>query len=160
MCKNNNRILVFLSTFICLFIISFNSFANGHVDPRCEGLTGAAYGMCSAAVSVGCDDPDSQNGGCTTLVEKYTQITGEKAPWIEAKVCLQNLDCAADEYCAISKTTLDLCTDEGVCMERPVCAVPDPGGKETVCGCDGINYLSGCVAAQNSVRVLHAGYCK
>ena len=159
----NNRFLVLLGALVCLFGISVSvAVADKHDDPRCLGLKGAALGMCSAAVAVGCDSPDAKKGGCEKLEEKYIEITGEKKPPWELTVCSDNLECAIDEYCQAGKTT-DRCTGEGLCQEKPThCLEPNPDGKgdETVCGCDGINYVSGCEATRFGVRVLHLGYCK
>jgi hypothetical protein len=50
-------------------------------NPQCDGLTGAAFGLCAAATAVGCDGSDTQAPGCTQIAEQFTQITGETPPW-------------------------------------------------------------------------------
>lgn len=50
-------------------------------NPQCEGLTGAAFGLCAAATAVGCDGSETQAPGCENIAEQFTQITGVSPPW-------------------------------------------------------------------------------
>ncbi len=46
------------------------------------GLTGAEFGMCTAAIAVGCDIPE--NGGhpeCIRIANNYQRITGVPPQW-------------------------------------------------------------------------------
>jgi hypothetical protein len=52
-----------------------------NADPICAGLTGAAFGQCTAAVAVGCDGSVDQPTGCKKISENYTRLTGESPPW-------------------------------------------------------------------------------
>ena len=59
-----------------------NAIAGGpQGDPRCEGLSGAAYGLCSAAVAIGCDDTTISDSGCNKIGENFIQVTGSPPPW-------------------------------------------------------------------------------
>ena len=50
--------------FLCMFFITGSAVAaNPNADPRCAGLSGAAFGLCNAATSMGCDDPESAPKG-------------------------------------------------------------------------------------------------
>jgi hypothetical protein len=50
----------------------------------CDGLSGAAWGLCRAGVAVGCaDDPPSGNSeACMSIEDNYAAVSGEDAPWI------------------------------------------------------------------------------
>jgi hypothetical protein len=147
-----------LAAFAALIVIGVGAGAAGpNGDPRCEGLSGAAYGMCSAAIALGCDDPETVGPGCEQVENNFTNITGETPPWTEV-VCSGNADCASDEYC---ETPIGRCSDDGVCAERPTSETCANMGPDVVCGCDGLSAENACVAAWLSgVGVLHTGFCK
>jgi hypothetical protein len=67
--------------------------------------------------------------------------------------CWEDAECTAPAYCA--KPAGD-CTGAGQCTLRPTvfCLIVLP-----VCGCDGQNYQSNCVAAYSGVNVAHDGDC-
>lgn len=69
-------------------------------DPRCHGLSGAAFGMCAAAIAVGCDDPATPKPGCEKIAENFTQITGKEPPWEVSCPCwsTEDLNIASTEY--------------------------------------------------------------
>ena len=49
----------------------------------CEALTGAAHGLCRAAVALGCDGSESQRPSCTPIQETYAEVTGTSPPWVK-----------------------------------------------------------------------------
>ncbi|MDX1400384.1 MAG: hypothetical protein R3245_00535, partial [Kiloniellales bacterium] len=50
----------------------------------CDGLSGAAWGLCRAGVAVGCaDEPPTGNPeACMSIEDNYAAVTGEDPPWI------------------------------------------------------------------------------
>ena len=68
---------------ICVIIVlSFTHDASAqNADPICAGLTGAAFGQCTAALAVGCDGSATQPTGCTKISENFTRLTGATPPW-------------------------------------------------------------------------------
>ncbi len=80
-------ILSIVGVLAAVFYLSSVAIAAGpNTDPRCVGLTGAAFGLCQAATAVGCDDPATQNPGCASIEDNFTQMTGENPPWL-APLC-------------------------------------------------------------------------
>ena len=74
--------MTLLFTFVFLVVMSNNALSGGPGDdPRCQGLIGAALGMCTAAIAVGCDDKTTAKPGCDKIEENFIQITGETPPW-------------------------------------------------------------------------------
>ncbi len=68
--------------------------------------------------------------------------------------CTDNSMCAAAQYC--QKREGD-CTGNGACTVRPrVC----PLVFQPVCGCDGMTYDNGCLAARAGVSVASQGPCE
>jgi hypothetical protein len=52
-------------------------------NPLCDGLTGKAKGICTAAVAAGCDKEENQSiKACEKLAELYKNETDEQPPWI------------------------------------------------------------------------------
>ena len=51
-------------------------------DATCNGLKGAAFGQCTAALAVGCDGKETQAPGCKKIEENFARVTGESAPWV------------------------------------------------------------------------------
>jgi hypothetical protein len=81
----------------------------GDADIVCDGLTGAAFGLCTAAVNVGCGEDGTASTGCTKIEEKYEQITGERPPWTSSFLCkrtgaycggIAGIPCAENQFCA------------------------------------------------------------
>ncbi len=73
---------VFCAAIYYIGIAGYVEATNPNADPRCEGLSGAAYGMCISAIAIGCDDPDTTIPGCTQIEENFTRITGEPPTWL------------------------------------------------------------------------------
>ena len=63
------------------YYIGIAGYAEAASDPRCEGLSGAAYGLCLAAIATGCDDLATANPGCAKIEESFTRITGVTPTW-------------------------------------------------------------------------------
>jgi hypothetical protein len=78
-----------------VFVVSVGQvFAAGPgEDPRCYGLTGAAYGICSSAIATGCDT-NIANMGCQTIADKFITITGQTPPW---STTLPDCPCGSSE---------------------------------------------------------------
>ena len=54
----------------------------------CDGLTGAAWGLCRSAVTVGCDDPTHQNEkACENIAKSFKQVTGDEPSWLNPCPC-------------------------------------------------------------------------
>ncbi len=73
--------------------------------------------------------------------------------------CKANDQCGKDEFCA---KLFGRCGDSGKCEAKPADCI-EHGGKvliRPVCGCDGKDYDSVCVAAIAGASVDHEGSCK
>lgn len=80
------RNLLTLAAFCtAIFFVGMTGYAdakNPNIDPICEGLSGAAYGLCEAAIANGCDGlAAAATPQCMNLVESFSKITGEVPPW-------------------------------------------------------------------------------
>lgn len=51
----------------------------------CDGLKGAAYGLCKAGTAIGCDTGAGDSASCAAIAENYSQVTGSEAPWAYAE---------------------------------------------------------------------------
>ena len=110
-------------------------------DVVCDGLSGAAFGLCTAAVNVGCGEEGVDNPGCAKIQENFERITGEPAPWT-IPYCSDNSECAATEFCK---------KEDGDCGGSGICApIPDfcAQVESLVIACNGETYLNSCVAHQ------------
>ena len=139
---------------VCLSFISGAVLAaNPNIDPRCEGLTGAAFGLCNAATSMNCDDPQSAPNGCDRVADNFTQMTGETPPWT-AYGCANNSDCAADELC---RTPDGSCDSTGVCEKRPTVCYD---AYVPVCTCDGVTTADNeCYGRFDGYSIYYEGEC-
>jgi hypothetical protein len=139
-------------------------------DPRCDGLTGAAYGICTTAIATGCDT-DIDNMGCQTLADKFITITGEIPPW---STTLPDCPCGSSEtfinrlypFTKDQKTGLTLtCYDDlGFYLEMDYGAntglvfsfYPDQGKSKQTCGFDNTSlYVLSDAEAQSCINELH-----
>lgn len=102
--------------------------------------------------------------GCGCAGEDCSRVTSEaecKATFLSLGClapasCATSDECAADEYCQFP--ALDACgaTMTGVCQARPLeCG----GSAGKVCGCDGEEYASECLAWIDGVAVEYNGPC-
>jgi hypothetical protein len=48
----------------------------------CEGLSGAARGLCRAGVSAGCADDTGNPGACERIEINFVDVTGDLPPWL------------------------------------------------------------------------------
>ena len=108
-------------------------------DVVCDGLSGAAFGLCTAAVNVGCGDEGVDKSGCTKIQDKYEQITGATAPWT-IPYCTDNTTCAETEFC--KKEDGD-CNGLGICAPIPLACID---AYLPVLACDGGQYDNYCYA--------------
>jgi hypothetical protein len=139
--------------YVCMIAVLFSgvfflgigdqALANPNADPRCQGLSGAAFGMCAAAIAVGCDG-ETVAAGCERIEDNFTQITGEVPPWTPLPKCPCG-DIATFKDILVDATGLG-CTDEAgsylaIDTDKQVSAIfsfyPYQGvGNKQTCGFD------------------------
>jgi len=126
-----------------IFIIGFlmlglgGAVAGPNDDPRCEGLSGAAFGMCASAIAIGCDDPNVQISGCDKITENYTKITGAPPPW-DCQLTIDPSDQYYERFEGISGVSpspaLQTCNTDSDCIQsgcsNEVCAAQN---TDTTC---------------------------
>lgn len=52
----------------------------------CDGLTGAAWGLCRGGVAAGCADGTGNPTACMSIADNFRSVTGEDPPWITPPV--------------------------------------------------------------------------
>jgi len=52
----------------------------------CDGLSGAAWGLCRGGVAAGCADGTGNPTACMSIEDNFTSATGVDAPWITPTV--------------------------------------------------------------------------
>jgi len=52
----------------------------------CDGLSGAAWGLCRGGVAAGCADGSGNPTACMSIEDSFRAATGEDAPWITPPV--------------------------------------------------------------------------
>ena len=100
-------------------------------DPVC-GCDGATYGNACYAAMAGL--PVDYAGECSLLP------------------CIDNSDCAPDDYCVLEECS----SETGTCEPRPG-ACPDVW--DPVCGCDSVTYRNACYAAMAGLAANYQGKC-
>jgi hypothetical protein len=82
--------IIRLFTFVIFTSLASTAFsgspnASGPPDfSLCDGLTGAAKGLCHAGIAVGCDQKAS--AACEQIEEQYTAKTGNEPPWADRTI--------------------------------------------------------------------------
>ncbi len=56
--------------------------AEGADSSPCAALSGAAWGLCSAGIAVGCHVGKGDLRACTQIEESFLRVAGREAPWI------------------------------------------------------------------------------
>ncbi len=135
-------------------------------DPRCVGLKGAAYGICTTAIANGCDT-DIVNLGCQTLADKFIAITGEIPPW---STTLPGCPCGSSEtfikvlypYAKADRLTcyddlgFYLKMDSGAYLGLVFSFYPDQGKEKQTCGFNNTSlYVLSDAEAQSCINELH-----
>ena len=89
------------SCFIIVFItiMSLSGFASGGQKKNfsiCDGLSGAAFGLCKGGVAVGCDQEAGSElkPGCEAIEEKFEEVAGSEAPWLYKIVFVTSIEFA------------------------------------------------------------------
>lgn len=77
------RILALIT--ISLVVLPFPASAAPPDFSLCDGLQGAAAGLCRAAIAVGCLEDGSSNA-CLKIAEQYERITGNRPPFLGASL--------------------------------------------------------------------------
>jgi hypothetical protein len=133
---------------------------------RCDAMDAAAEGDCETVLGYAFDGTDCQElVGCDCVGEDCEAL-------YEAEVVCAN-DCVVSEagdacggeteatcspgyFCAYDGDMT--CTGEGTCelFSPGACA----GMPNSVCGCDGVTYLSACAAYAAGTDVAYAGACE
>jgi hypothetical protein len=65
--------------------------------------------------------------------------------------------CDASQFCAFALGTCGLLNQSGLCQAKPTSC---PDQHEPVCGCDGVQYDSPCLALQAGVSIAFEGSCE
>ncbi|MEM8610091.1 MAG: Kazal-type serine protease inhibitor domain-containing protein [Myxococcota bacterium] len=103
-----------------------------------------------------CDDvPVSLVCGCDGRTYDNScsaELVGVRLAQQGACNCQDDSECVDNQFC---ESTLS-CGNAGTCVDPPLMCLPESVG---VCGCDGVDYESGCLAAQAGTRVSALGSC-
>jgi eight-cysteine-cluster-containing protein len=113
------------------------SVATAEQHAICEGLSGAAFGLCTAAMNAGCDDEETRKPGCTKIEKKFEEKYGSFPPWVSPYMCkrpdrefddcggIAGFVCATGEFCA--DDPFDACDpDAGGADCGGVCVIGSP----------------------------------
>lgn len=94
----------------------------------------------AVAGTAGCGNPDAD-------------ISTDESELRTAPFCTTNADCPAWKYCSVKE---GMCGGRGRCKAKPqACTMI----YQPVCGCDGLNYGSECMAQAAGVSIANDGPC-
>lgn len=82
MARKSLLVLALLCAAVFGPVFTVNANAASPDNPKCDALSGAAYGMCLSAYAIGCDDKVTANPGCATIASKFSQVTGQTPVWL------------------------------------------------------------------------------
>lgn len=115
--KSYQKIKFLLSaSILCLLFVNTSAFAG-----TCDGLTGVAKGLCTAAtLGVKCDNPEpsASQKSCERLEQEFIAATGQEAPWLVTCPCLSEpidqymADYKTNLMCSMNRKVLDIYTGE------------------------------------------------
>jgi len=74
-----------LALVLALLMPMSSSFAGPTDFSVCSDLSGVEYGLCRAAIAIGCDVDPTANG-CPQIAEQYERITGSIPPFFGASI--------------------------------------------------------------------------
>ena len=79
--------LPLVAIILAIFITPVNTNAAPGDNSLCKFFTGAAHGLCKAAIAVGCDGTANEPAGCAAIADNFTTITGETPFWAHPCPC-------------------------------------------------------------------------
>jgi len=79
--------LPLVAIILAIFITPINTNAAPGDNSLCNFFTGAAHGLCQAAIAVGCDGTANEPAGCAAIADNFTTITGETPFWTDPCPC-------------------------------------------------------------------------
>ncbi len=106
-------------------------------------------GAADAAIDRGSDAPSPADGGADVAADSPVDAASDADAGPQKACTAGGNECAADEYCEAA----DCAT--GTCAKRPASA----DVEKPVCGCDGVSYWNGGLAATAGVVVKTSGAC-
>ena len=77
------RSLLVLAFALAWIAASGSVHAKAKDKSMCDGLKGAAKGVCTAAAALGCGEPTKHQKQCDALGDKFETLTGDLPPWEE-----------------------------------------------------------------------------
>lgn len=160
------RVRLATSVFVCLLVSS--GCQEGGTDPECETNDDCAAdefcatNLCEDGVGecelrpVSCEgEPEFLVCGCdgrTYANVCEVSMAGERRAVNGPCPCSDSSECVEGQYCELDNS----CLNRGSCVDEPLMCLPTP---DLVCGCDGVDYESACLAAQAGARVSAVGSC-
>lgn len=75
------RSLLVLAFALAWIVAAGNVHAAKKDTSMCDGLKGAAKGLCTAAAALGCGESTKHQKQCDALGDKFEALTGQLAPW-------------------------------------------------------------------------------
>jgi hypothetical protein len=133
--------------------------------PQCEPMDAASEGECETDLGYSFDGEtcvaltgcSCEGEDCDALFESLAECEDECVISEEGDSCggLEDAACSVGFYCAYEVGSE--CTGEGTCQRF----VPSEcfGAPATVCGCDGVEYVSACAARAAGTDVANLGPC-